>query len=171
MDVPALTYLKTLDEQYDYDFQGMPNRLSQQCFALDELIAVTGRILAGSPDERKDPDKEALMNNFITARAGQLASDRILDILDQQFRRPGSLPTPSTAGRLQAKALTRIKATLTRLNMQRPGPNRQAYHDHRFPQITVTQLEEKIRRLGKVLQRFDNVRVQQHSEHVFHIGS
>ena len=76
------------------DFQGMPNRLSQQCFGLDELITVTARILAGSPDDRKDPDQEALMNNFITARAGQLASDRILDILDQQYPSTGILAQP-----------------------------------------------------------------------------
>ena len=172
MGVPAVTYLKTFDERYDTDFQGMPNQLSKQCFGLDELIATSGRILAGqTAADREDPVKEALIDNYLAARSGQFASERILDILDQQYCRPGSLPAPSPGGRLQAKFLTRLKAIMTRLNMQRPGPNRQAYHDHRFPPVTVTQLEEKIQRIGKVLKRFDKVRVHQHSEHVFYISS
>ena len=172
MGVPTIAYLKTFDERYDVDFQGMPNQLSQQCVALDELIAATGCILAGqTTNDRRNPGKEALIDNYLAARTGQFASERILDILDQQYHHPGSLPTPSPGGRLQAKFLTRLKAIITRLNMQRPGPNRQAYHDHRFPPITVTQLEEKIQRFGKALQRFDKVRVHQYSEHVFHISS
>jgi surface carbohydrate biosynthesis protein len=172
MGVPAVAYLKTFDEPYDIDFQGMPNQLSQQCFTLDELITATVRILAGqTTGDRKDPGKEALIDHYLAARSGPFASERILDILDQQYRQPGSLPLPPRAGRLHAQFLTRLKAVVTRLNMQRPGPNRQAYHDHRFPPVTVTQLEEKIQRMGRVLQRFDKVRVQQRSEHVFHISS
>ncbi len=37
MGVPAVAYLKTFDPQYDMDFQGLPNRLSLQCFNFDEL--------------------------------------------------------------------------------------------------------------------------------------
>ena len=73
----------------------------------------------------------------------------------QQLPASGILPQPSPAGRLRANALTRTKALLTRFNMNRPGPNRHAYHDHRFPPIRFLELEERIRRLGKVLQRFD----------------
>jgi len=172
MGVPAVAYLKTFDERYDIEFQGMPNQLSQQCFGLDELIAASRHVLDGNAaDEPEDPVKEALMDSYLAARTGRLASERILDILDQQYHRPGALPPPSAAGRLQAKLMTRVKAALTRLNMQRPGPNRQAYHDHRFPPITAAQLEEKIRRMGGVLKRFDKVRVRQHSEHIFDISS
>ncbi len=172
MGVPAVAYLKTFDERYDIDFQGMPNKLSQQCFGLDELTACIGHILAGkTASDSKDPDKEALIDRYIAARNGPFASERILDILDQQYRHPSSIPAPSLAGRLQAKFLARLKADLTKLNMRRPGPNRQAYHDHRFPPITVSRLEEKIQGIGQVLGRFDKVEIRQRSEHVFHIGS
>ena len=172
MGLPAVAYLNTFDERYDIDFQGMPNQLSQQCFSLDELIAATRRVLDGDADaSRGDPDKETLMDRYLAARTGQFASERILDILDRQYRGPAALPAASTADRLQARFLVRLKAALTRLNMQRPGPNRKAYHDHRFPPLTVALLEERIRRMGNVLNRFDRVRVRQHSEHIFHIGS
>jgi len=172
MGLPAVAYLKTFDERYDIDFQGMPNQLSQQCFSLDELIAATRRLLDGNAaDGPGDPDKEELMDHYLAARTGQFASERILDILDRQYRGPAPLPASSAAGRLLAKFLARLKAVLTKLNMQRSGPNRQAYHDHRFPPLTVAQLEERIRRMGRVLNRFDGVRVRQHSEHIFQIGS
>jgi hypothetical protein len=150
----------------------MPNQLSKQCRGLDELIACTRQILDGKvADDGRDPEKEALMDSYLEARTGRFASERILDILDQHYRGPDPLPAPSPAARLQAQFLTRTKALLTRLNMQRPGPNRQAYHDHRFPPLTEAQLEARIRRMGRVLNRFDKVRVRQHSEHIFHIGS
>ena len=172
MGVPAVAYLKTFDERYDIAFQGMPNQLSKQCRSLDELIACTRQILDGKmAEEGRDPEKEALMDSYLEARTGRFASERILDILDQHYRGPNPLPAPSPAARLQAKFLARTKALLTRLNMQRPGPNRQAYHDHRFPPLTEAQLEARIRRMGRVLNRFDKVRVRQHSEHIFHIDS
>jgi len=171
MGVPAAAYLKTFDKRYDIDFQGMPNQLSQQCFDIGELIAVARRFLDGeAAGDPPDSGKEALMNSYVTARNGPFASERILDILDRHYRDAGSLPPASVAGRWQAKILSRVKATLTRLNMQRPGPNRQAYHDHRFPPLTVAQLEDRIRRMGRVLNRFDKVRVERHSEHIFQIG-
>lgn len=171
MGLPAVAYLKTFDQRYDIDFQGMPNQLSQQCFSLDELIAASRRILDGDAVvEPGDPEKDALMDNYLVARTGRFASERILDTLEQHYQGPDSLPPTAAARRLQAKILTRLKAVLTRLNMQRPGPNRQAYHDHRFPPLTVAQLEERIRRMGSVLNRFEGVRVQQRSEHIFHIS-
>jgi hypothetical protein len=171
MGLPAVAYLKTFDRRYDIDFQGMPNQLSQQCFDLDELIATTRRLLDGNAaNGPADPEKEALMDTYLAARTGRFASERILDILDRQYRGPDSLEPPSTVNRLQAKLLARLKAVVTKLNMQRPGPNRQAYHDHRFPTLTVAQLEERIRRMGRVLNRFDKVQVRQHSEHIFHIS-
>lgn len=171
MGLPAVAYLNTFDERYDIDFQGMPNQLSQQCFSLDELIDSARCILDGrAAFEGREPDKEALMDSYLVARSGSFASERILDVLDRQYRGPSPLPAPSSVGRLQAKFLARLKASLTKLNMQRPGPNRQAYHDHRFPALTVAQLEERIGRMGSVLKRFDKVRVRQHSEHIFQIG-
>jgi hypothetical protein len=53
--------------------------------------------------------------------------------------------------------------------MRRPGPNRLSYHDHRFPEIPVAEIEQKIARFGHLLNRFGNVRVQQHSKHLFRI--
>ena len=55
--------------------------------------------------------------------------------------------------------------------MRRPGPNRMAYHDHRFPEISVADLEQKIARFGQLLHRFDTIKIEQHSKHLFKVHS
>jgi len=169
MDVPAVAYLATLKERYDYDFQGVPNHLSQQCFTLNTLIESLRDILDGAALPPHDPVREELMGFFLDARQGPLASERILDVLDAHYRNTRVLTVPSKSSYLRARTLTWIKAAVTRLNMRRPGPNRQAYHDHRFPRISVPEVAARIGRLGHTLQRFDSVQVEQYSEHIFQI--
>ena len=47
MGVPAISYRATVNEYYDYGFYYLPNRLSHQCFDLEELRLILGKILAG----------------------------------------------------------------------------------------------------------------------------
>ncbi len=169
MDVPAIAYLETLNEVYDYDFQGTPNHLSQQCFDLDALISALRDILAGKPLPAHDSQREELMGTHLQARKGALACERILDVLDTHYGEGRSLAVTSAVSHAQARALSWIKAMLTRLNMQRPGLNRAAYHDHRFPRISVQEVVDRTQRMGRILQRFDSIRVEQYSEHIFHI--
>jgi hypothetical protein len=54
--------------------------------------------------------------------------------------------------------------------MQRPGHrNNAAYHAHRFPDISVDEVERRVERLGRLLDRFENIRVREHSAHTFRI--
>ncbi|NNK31881.1 MAG: hypothetical protein HKP02_02075, partial [Xanthomonadales bacterium] len=71
--------------------------------------------------------------------------------------------------RWRAGWLARVKAGLTQRYMRRPGPNRQAYHDHRFPRLSAADVERRIARLGATLGRFDGLQVEQRSEHVFDV--
>ena len=171
MEVPAVAYLATFDERYDHDFQGLPNQLSRQCFDLDTLIGTVRDILRGFAPSCRDRTRESLLDACLDARQGALASERVLDVLDADRRTGEAQAAPPLGSYLQARTLNCFKALLTRLNMQRPGLNRAAYHDHRFPGISVQEVSARVRRLGEVLQRFDGIRVRQHSEHIFEIRS
>jgi surface carbohydrate biosynthesis protein len=169
MGVPSVAYLKTFDPTYDRDFQGLPNRLSEQCFSLDELIGTVQAIIAGPGPAAATPERDALLNHYIAARTGPLASERILDLLDAHYRQQ-PLPDPGPAyRRLKASVMARVKGGLTRLNMHRPGPNRRAYHDHRFPRLSAADVTRRIERLGDALGRFRTVRVRQRAEHLFDV--
>jgi len=164
LGVPAVAYLKTFDEKYDIDFQGLPNRLSQQCFTLDELIATLQAVVRGAGPPRVTAERDRLMDHYIAARAGALASERILDVLEAA---PPAGRSTGRGTRLRAAVLARLKAALTRLVMRRPGRNRSDYHDHRFPRLSAADVARRIERLGGTLGRFGTVRVRERGEHLF----
>lgn len=168
LDVPSLAYLKTFNPTYDLDFQGLPNRLSQQCRSLDELTGALQGILRGEAPAHT-AERDELMNHFVSARSGALASERILDVLDADFGPGATRARVSRLKRWGAAGLTHLKTALTKANMHRPGRNRAAYHDHRFPRLEVSDVEQRVRRLGRALGRFDGVRVSARGEHLFDI--
>jgi hypothetical protein len=168
--VPAISYLPTFNKTYDYDWQGLPTRLSYQCFSFDELRQTLGQILAGERAAADGEERQALIDHYLTAQAGPLACERLVDVLvaagyDQQApAAPSALA--HTSGWLQCTLRTIQKRT----SMQRPGSKRQAYHDHRFPKLSVADLEQRIKGFNKQLNRFEGIKVSAHSEHIFNIS-
>jgi surface carbohydrate biosynthesis protein len=168
MGVPAVAYLKTFDAKFDLDFQGFPNQLSAQCFGFDELATALRAIMRGDGPALATPERDALLDFHVAARTGPLAAERILDVLDATCRRarPAASALPA---RLGAAALVRVKAALTRLNMQRPGRNRGNYHDHRFPRLAASDVAQRVERLGRALGRFGSIRIRERGEHLFEV--
>jgi hypothetical protein len=71
---------------------------------------------------------------------------------------------------LLGSAHTKLRTAVKRVNMKRSGHrNSIEYHDHRFPEVTVAELREKVSRLGRMLGRFDRIRIRKHSDHIFEI--
>jgi hypothetical protein len=171
LGIPAISYLATFNEYYDYEFQGLPTKLSYQCFNFGELKDTLTRVLAGELGGAGGEERKMLIDYYLTSRDGPLACERIVDVLENggyTKTQPAARPMGTY---VQGWALTKLKAALTNLNMHRPGPNRIAYHDHRFPEISVAEIEQKIARFGGLLNRFDDIRVEQHSRHLFRINS
>jgi surface carbohydrate biosynthesis protein len=168
MGVPAVAYLKTFNAKYDMDFQGLPNRLSVRCRSLDELVVTLRAVVGGDGLAGIGPEREDLINHYMAARTGPLASERILDVLGTAFPQ-GGRRVVSTPQRWGAALLLHLKAVLTKLNMHRPGRNRASYHDHRFPRLSVTDVTRRIERLGAALGRFSAVRVRARGEHLFEL--
>ncbi|WP_292918193.1 surface carbohydrate biosynthesis protein [Nitrosomonas sp.] len=171
LGVPAISYLATLNKLYDYDFQGLPTKLSYQCFNFEELRTTLRRILAGELGSAGGEERAALIDYYLAAQKGSLACERIVDVLESGgYSKNRPLSTPLSTF-VQGWLFIKIKAALTNLHMRRPGPNRLAYHDHRFPEISVTEMEQKIARFGQLLQRFDTIKIEQHSKHLFMVSS
>lgn len=168
--MPAISYLPTFNRIYDEDWQGLPTRLSYQCFNFEELRQTLGQILAGEKAAAAGEDRQALIDHYLTAQTGPLACERLVDVLiDAGYGQqpPGAPPAlVRTAGWLKCTLRTIEKKAKT----QRPGSNRQAYHDHRFPELRVSDLEQRIRDFKKQLNRFDSVKVSAHSQHIFNIN-
>ncbi len=165
MGIPAIAYMPTVSQLYDCDFQGFPNRISHVCRNEEQVMETvcgpgnTGALL-------RTCERTELVNHYITGLSGRLATERILDILDESDPVPEQGGLIRFGGRMQAK----IKASLTELNMQRPGRNRQQYHDHRFPDISTPEVQERTDRLCQTLGQDLNVSVKAFSKHLFEIS-
>ena len=169
LGVPAISYLATLNEYYDYDFQGLPTRLSHQCFNFEELTDTLSRILSGELGAAESEERQKLINYYMTARDGPLACERIIDVLEANGYGEKQPPARPLGTYLQGWLFAELKAVLTKLYMRRPGPNRLAYHDHRFPPISVAEIERKIECFGGLLNRFRTIKVEPYARHVFRI--
>jgi surface carbohydrate biosynthesis protein len=169
LGVPSLAYLRTFNPEYDMDFQGLPNRLSEQCFDFDSLVAALRAVLDGKGSPLVTSERDVLMNHYVAARTGPLAAERILDVLYATWRQQGGRATVALPTRLRAALLSRVKAMATRLFMHLPGRNRADYHNHRFPRLGTEDVARRITQLGRTLGRFSSVQVRERGEHLFEV--
>ena len=168
--VPAISYLTSFNKKYDYDWQGLPTKLSYQCFSFDELKLTLGQILSGEKAAAGGEERKTLIDHYLTAQEGPLACERLVDVLmDSGYDQQAPLPSPAlsrTVGWLKCN----FRTTQKLLKNNRPGSKRQAYHNHRFPELTVADIERRVERFRKQLNRFDSIKVSVSSRHIFNIS-
>jgi len=94
----------------------------------------------------------------------------MVDVLEEAgylTRLPEAPPWSRRAG---ARAHLAARTVVKTINRYRPGHrNNLAFHRHRFPGVSVTELNEKIGRLGAQLGRFSGLQARQIAQHLFRI--
>jgi len=149
----------------------LPQHFGHPAEGIDDVVETLQGILSGRQDAVQTPDQQQVLEHNIAALEGPFAADRMVDVLwnaGYGDRQPPATPFPEyLSGRLHTAVRTGVK----RINMHRPGHrNNIRYHDHRFPPITVEELQRRIDRLGDLTGRFGNVRVKETSRHMYRIG-
>ena len=110
------------------------------------------------------------MHHYLAAQDGPLACERLVDVLiESGYDRQAPLP-PSALSRLFGWFKCCLRAAGKQAKMKRHGSKRQAYHDHRFPELTVADIERRVERFRKQLTRFDSIKVSARSQHIFNIS-
>jgi surface carbohydrate biosynthesis protein len=171
MGVPAVSYRATVNEEYDYGFYILPNKMSHQCFDFNHLKDLLQQILGGELGAADGDERRALIGNYLASREGPLACERMLDVLekiDADFSRP---PRESLKNKLERWAVTRglhlakgIKSTL-------PGShNRPEFQRHRFPEISLEKLEAKLQRFQQLLGHTAELKVEKITDVIFNIS-
>jgi surface carbohydrate biosynthesis protein len=167
LERPVFAYEPQTVASFDNE---LPSALSTRVSNVDELIRRLRAVLAGSREVDELDKKRERLERHIAALEGPLASERMVEILEKHGYAERQPPRPSLGGFLTGAAHTKLRTTVKRINMRRRGHrNSIEYHDHRFPQITVAELREKVSRLGRQLDRFERVRIRQRSDHLFEI--
>ena len=167
LDTPAVSYMPVTSATFDYH---LPNGLSH-CAATPEAVREhLAAILAGQRGRVEDALRERLFARHLSATRGALACDRVLDVLlasgyaERTPQRPAALPW------LKAWLTGNIRTLVKRINGLRPNHrNSAAYHAHRFPGVSASELNARIARFSAQLGRFGGIRAAAHSPHIFRI--
>jgi hypothetical protein len=167
LGIPAISYQPVSVERFDVP---LIDALTHNTRSLDELQGIVSAIANREVGVHDFPERNEMIDQHLAALNGPLAAERIVDCLTKagyrDRRPPQSQPLRYTAGWAHNALRTRVKKVKGRRATHRSS---REYHAHRFPDIGVAQLRERVNRLGRQLGRFDGIRVRQTSDHIFAI--
>jgi surface carbohydrate biosynthesis protein len=172
MKVPAVTYMASRNEYYDYGYYRLPNALSYQCFNFEQLRETLAGIFSGRLGAPEGDERNDLMKYYLEARQGPLACERIVDTLEQIMASRSQLPKPPIpdrlAGRYQANWRRLVKWYKSHLPDSKYRPE---FQRHRYPGLTLKELGERISRIQLVLGDTTEIKAEQISGYIFRISA
>ncbi|HEU4367975.1 MAG TPA: surface carbohydrate biosynthesis protein [Methylomirabilota bacterium] len=168
LDTPAVTYQPVQSDRFDFP---LPNALSHRAFRPDEVTRIVGSILAGRLGPLDGGERARIFDRHLTALEGPLAADRIVDVLEARGYAGQRPPRPTLGKYVPAWIGGNVRTTGKLISMRRRHHRSSAaFHAHRFPELTVSDLESRIERFRRVLGRFEGVRVTRLAPYVFRIA-
>jgi surface carbohydrate biosynthesis protein len=172
LGVPAVSYRAKVNEDYDCGFYRLPNLLSYQAFALEELRATLAKILKGELGAADGDERRALVDRYLAGLEGPLACERIVDILDEIVRGWSATPPPSLSRRVAGWSLANGRHILKRLKLRlSDSPLKSLFYRHRYPGITLEEMRARLRRFREILGETGELRVEQIFPEIFRISA
>lgn len=168
LGTPAVAFQPVTDDVYDMT---LPNSLSHHAADLKDVGKTVRSIVSGEIGVRDDPEVREILGRHLAALDGPLAADRMIDVLVDAGYLEGLPTLPPLSRRLEARLHLRGRTLVKRVNRYRQGHrNNEAFHRHRFPGVSVAELEERMARFESELGRFNGVRIQQVADYIFTLG-
>lgn len=178
LDVPTLSYGPSIDAGLDLGraFR-LPNLISHQCPDFDHLRVRLQQILAGEIGSAEAADREQLLGEFIAPLDGPLASDRILDVIDDFTRGDAELPPPPLPQRLDAWlriAGSRLERVVSKISFERLAHRRTGAPNARravYPGVAIDDVQRRLKRFQDVLGSSERLDVEPLGQHLYRIRS
>ncbi|UCD77130.1 MAG: hypothetical protein JSW26_17075 [Desulfobacterales bacterium] len=171
MGVPAVSYRAKINEEYDLGFYRLPNLISHQCFDADQLLETLNRIINGELGAADGDDRRELVKKYLSAHDGPLACERIVDVLASIMEARPELPKPTPNRRALGWSLANWRRFNRYIRKYLPGKHApEEFHRHRYPGISLVELEERISRLQQVIGDRVKLNITQVSDQIFLIG-
>ena len=172
MRVPALSYRATVNEDYDYGFYFLPNKISHQCFDFEELKKLLKRILGGEIGTADGDERQALIEHHLAAQEGPLACERMVDVIETISKKLDQTGQLSPKNQLARWAVTRGLHLAKHIKSQLPGShNRPEFQRHRYPGISAETLHEKLLLFQRLLGNNRELKMEQISKVMFKINT
>jgi surface carbohydrate biosynthesis protein len=160
MGVPAITYRASVNETYDFGFYRLPNLISHTCLNLEELEATLKKILSGQPVPGDGHDREQLIKHYLAAQDGPLACERMVGVLEDMVSGREALPKQGLSGRISGWSLWAGRTLIKRFKDSRPSShNRPEFQRHRYPEISLKDMQARISRFKQVLKISEDLKV------------
>jgi surface carbohydrate biosynthesis protein len=171
MGTPAISYRPTVNNAYDDGFYRLPNKISHQCFSFEQLQNLLGEILEGRIGTPNGDEREKLLGRHLAARQGQMACERMVDILDQIAQTSHDADRDSMTTRLKRWALGKGLQLARGIKSSLPGShNRPEFQRHRFPAIALEEIKAKVARFHRLLGIKEEPKIKQESDVMFRIN-
>jgi surface carbohydrate biosynthesis protein len=172
MGVPAISYRAVVNEDYDYGFYVLPNKMSHQCFNFEQIEELLRKILNGEVGAADGGDRRSLIKSYLTAQEGPLACERMIDVIETISQKLKSTDQITFNNRLQRWVLTRGLHLAKRIKSSLPGShNRPEFQRHRYPGISLDNLQTKLSRFQQLRGNNNELKVEQVSDVMFKISS
>lgn len=167
LDRPAIAYQPVLSPEYDHY---LPNGLSIPAVDLQGLADQVAASLAGGSTccPTQEAERERLAREHIASRGRAPACDLILDGLEAYRRHTPH--KPAITKRLAGVAAAEGRALFKRMAALIPNnPNHVAYQRHMFPPIGAAEVRAIVARFGRLLGRFEDIRVTPWQDNAFRL--
>jgi hypothetical protein len=171
MKVPAISYRASVNEDYDYGFYILPNKISHQCFDSEQLKNLLQKILAGEIGAADGNERQTLIKQYLSGQEGPLACERMVDVLEtisEEFRLSGAEPLKN---KVERRLLTHGLHLAKKIKSSLPGShNRPEFQRHRYPGISLEALHAKLLQFQKLLGNKRELKIEQISNVMFQIS-
>ena len=172
MGVPAISYRAVVNEDYDYGFYVLPNKMSHQCFNFEQLRSLLKKILNGQVGAADGDDRRAMIKHYLTAQEGPLACERMVDVLETIAEKFGLSSSLTVKNKLTRWLLTQGLHMAKKIKSHLPGShNRPEFQRHRYPGILLENLQAKLNQLQQLRGNHRQLKVEEISNVMFQIRS
>jgi len=169
LDVPALAYRPL---EHDIHINRLPNDLGYECHSFDELSSYMQRILGGKIGPAGGDARRAVIDGYLVARDGPLASERIISVLDAAIAQGAGPSKPALSERARgwyrANKQNAKKSIMTHIPGSKYSP---AYKRHLYPGLSLDELVRRVNRFQRLLNDPQPLSVSMVSEHIYRIAS
>lgn len=170
MKVPAISYRASINEDYDYGFYFLPNKISHQCFDFEELANLLQKILSGHIGAADGDERQALINQYMAGQEGPFACERMLNVLDTISQNFSPNPKDTIIHKMERWLLTGGLHLAKKVKSSLPGShNRPEFQRHRYPGISKEALHTKLRQFQKLLGYNRELKIKQISNVMFQV--
>jgi hypothetical protein len=153
LGVPAISYRASVNDRFDFDFHHLPNLISHECFNFDELKTKLKDVLSGADHDSEKNERKSLMQHYLAAQEGPLASDRMIDIIEEMVRNRPNNSQPTVLRRLDGlyrSIKRRIKKRLRGFKAEM-SHNLGGFLQYRYPEISPDTLRGRLAQIQRAL--------------------